>query len=271
MYRAIICLIFSSLLLTGCLSSNRHNVSSNLVSYLYPDGQRPNHSRDKVPHLKLPLRVGLAFIPESSRDFSLNLTEVEKYQLLEKVSKEFEQHAYIESIDIIPEIYLRQGNGFETISQISALHDIDVMALVSYDQVSLTEENNLSLSYLTIVGALIVPGETTQSHTFVDTAVFDVKTRKLLFRAPGANTESMRHTALGVKAKTRALRMKTFDTAVVSMTNNLSKELANFKSRIKAQKIATVSYREGYSGGGSFGWLGLVLLVLLVRFTRERC
>jgi len=259
-------MIFSSLFLTGCLAQSRHGVSSNLVSYLYPDGQRPDHSRDEVPHLKLPLRVGLAFIPESRKDVNFNLTEAEKHTLLTKVSKEFEQHAYIESIDIIPEIYLRQGNGFETIAQISGLHDIDVMALVSYDQVSFTEENNLSLSYLTIVGAFIVPGETTQSHTFVDTAVFDVKTRKLLFRAPGANTDSMKHTIVGVNAKTRALKMKTFDTAVVSMSNNLSKELSGFKDRVKEHKIATVSYRKGYSGGGSFGWLGVVFLLLLARF-----
>ncbi|TQV89262.1 rhombotarget lipoprotein [Aliikangiella coralliicola] len=270
MRRISLIIIISSLFLTGCLSHSRQGVSSNLVNYLYPDGKRPDHSSDQIPHLKLPLRVGIAFVPETRRDIEFSLTEAEKHDLLAKVAAQFKGRAYIESLDIIPELYLRQGKGFNTLSQIAALHDLDVMALVSYDQVSITEENSLSLAYWTIVGAFIVPGETTQSQTFVDTAVFDVATKKLLFRAPGANSQDSSHNALGQIKKKRRLQMKTFNVAVEQMTKNLDKELSEFRARVKEEKIATVSYKKGYSGGGSSSWFGLIFLLLLVRFSRQK-
>ena len=259
--------------LTGCFThgQGRHGVSSNLVNYLYPDGERPTHGQDQVPHLKLPLRVGIAFIPETVSDYRFSLTETEKHNLLEKVSKQFDGRSYIQSIELIPELYLRQGKGFETVSQIAALHDLDVMALVSYDNVSITEENALALTYWTIVGAFIFPGEKTQSQTFVDTAVFDVKTKKLLFRAPGSATADGLHNAIGQIDKKRKIRMKTFERAVDKMTINLDAQLSGFRERVKKQEVATVSYRKGYSGGGgSYSWGGIILLWLLVRFTKRR-
>lgn len=256
--------------MTGCMVHGQRGVSSNLVSYLYPDGKPVNHAADQIPHLKLPLRVGIAFIPEASADFNQSLTAVEKDRLLEGVAKKFKQRPYVQSIEIIPEIYMRQGKGFNTVTQIAALHNLDVMALVSYDHVQSSEENALSLAYWTIVGAYIVPGETTQAQTFVDTAVFDVTTKKLLFRAPGAASDSKMHSAMSVGEKSRKLRNKTFDEAMGKMSMNLERELGEFKARVKEEKIATVSYRKGYSGGGSYGWWGLGFLVLLVGFSREK-
>ncbi|MCW8879991.1 MAG: rhombotarget lipoprotein [Kangiellaceae bacterium] len=264
-------LILATLTLSGCLTQGRHGVSSNLVNYLYPDGERPAHAQDQVPHLRLPLRVGIAFIPETVSDYRFSLSETEKHNLLQKVSQQFEGRPYIQSIDIIPELYLRQGKGFQTISQIAALHDLDVMALVSYDNVSITEENTLALTYWTIVGAFIFPGEKTQSQTFVDTAVFDIKTKKLLFRAPGSATADGLHNAIGQIGKKRKIRMKTFEQAVEKMTVNLDAQLSGFRERVKKQEVATVSYRKGYSGGGgSYSWGGIILLWLLIRFTRRK-
>ena len=63
------------------------------------------------------------------------------------------------------------------------------MALVSYDQVANTSEKTSSLLYWTIVGAYVVKGNKNDVQTFVDTAVFDMATRKLLFRAPGVSDD----------------------------------------------------------------------------------
>lgn len=256
-------------MVSGCQTATRHGASSNLVNYLYPEGKQVNHNHDQIPHLELPLRVGIAFIPESYADPRYSLTEAEKSPLLEKVAKQFEEYAFVESIEIIPELYLRQGKGFATISQVANLHGIDVMALVSYDHVSINEENELALTYLTIIGAFIIPGESTHAQTFVDTAVFDVKTNKLLFRAPGAASEKKHHSHSGKIGKTRAIRNKTFDDATTKMIANLDKKLAEFRARVKEKKAATVSYRKGYSGGGSWSWAGLLLLFLLVKFGRD--
>ena len=255
--------------LTGCMANQvKRGVSSNLVSYLYPDGEMVSHKEDRLPVLKLPLRVGIAFIPESKHDNTFTLTEVEKQKLLQKVANKFKADKAVSSIQIIPEIYLKQGKGFITVSQVASLYDVDVVALVSYDQVAINELNDWSVAYWTIVGAFIAPGETTEFQTFVDTAVFDVTTRKLLFRAPGIHSDSRLHTGVNFEKGNRKMRNDGFTIASEKMTENLTQELAAFKARIKQGEVVKVEYRKGYSGGGSAGWLGVLGLFLLVRFTR---
>ena len=268
--KTLIALLVLPSLLSGCQSHTRHGVSSNLVNYLYPDGKTANHASDQIPHLKLPLRVGLSFVPESYADPNYSLTEAEKNLLLEKVSAKFQAYPFIDTIEIIPELYLKQGKGFATVEQVANLHGLDVMALVSYDHVSINEENDFAFTYLTVIGAFLFPGESTNAQTFVDTAVFDVKTNKLLFRAPGAATDKEHHSFTSKIGKTRKIRNKTFNEAVDKMSLNLDKKLSEFRARVKQSEVATVSYRKGYSGGGSFGWLGITLLILLIFFTREK-
>jgi len=242
-------LIVTSVILAGCAGQGNHRgVSSNLVNYLYPEGQPLSHQNDPLPLLNVPLRVGIAFIPESKHDYQFSLTEFEKQKLLQKVADRFKDDRAVSHIEIIPEIYLKQGRGFITLSQVAKLYDVDVMALVSYDQVEINELNHLSLAYWTIVGAVLVPGETSEFQTFVDTAVFDIKTRQLLFRAPGIHSAARSHTAIGYQKGNRQLRSKSFTIAAIQMTDNLSKELEIFRQRIKQGEGAKVIYQENYSG-----------------------
>ncbi len=273
MKKQLLLLTIFTFLLSGCMTQQmQRGVSSNLVSYLYPKGEMVSHKDDQMPVLNLPLRVGIAFIPESGHDSTFMLTEVEKQKLLQQVSERFRADKTVSHIQIIPEIYLKQGKGFVTLSQIASLYEVDVLALVSYDQVAINEMNNWSLAYWTIVGAYIVPGESTEFQTFVDTAVFDVATRKMLFRAPGIHSDHRYHTAVGFEKGNRKLRSEGFTIASKKMTDNLSKEFDLFKQRAKKGEVVKVKYRKGYasSGGGSVGWFGLVGLYLLVRFTRVK-
>jgi rhombotail lipoprotein len=258
------------LLLTGCLSQQvNRGVSSNLVNYLYPKGEIVSHKQDQLPSLNLPLRVGISFIPESKADYTFSLSEVDKQNLLEAVSHQFQSDRAVADIQIIPEIYLRQGKGFTTLEQISRLYDVDIIALVSYDQMVINEVNSLSLAYWTIIGAYIVPGESTEVQTFVDTAVFDIQSKKMLFRAPGMHSTSRQHTAVGQEKANRLKRLDSFKKASVEMTKNLSLELATFKQRVKNGEVAKVVY-SGRSGGGSWGIAGIAFLLLLLRFVRVK-
>ena len=256
-------------LLSGCAAQVQRGVSSNLISYLYPDGQRVAHANDTMPHLKLPLSVGIAFVPESKPDYTFSLTEAEKHALLNRVAGQFKNYEFIAEIEIIPEIYLRQGKGFATLSQVAALHQIDVIALVSYDQVAHSDENALSLAYWTIAGAYIIPGTTTETSTFVDTAVFDVATQKLLFRAPGMSRSKRVHALIGADAKTRKLRSEDFSLAVEQMVVNLVAELKQFQAKARQGEQVRLSYRHGFSGGGSWGLGGLGLLLAMLIFARS--
>ncbi len=143
------------------------------------------------------------------------------------------------------------------------------MALVSYDQVSIHELRKSSLAYWTIVGAYIAKGETTEYQTFVDTAVFDIRTKKMLFRAPGAHSDPRNQTAVGYEKANREMSMNSFKMASAAMTDNLALELARFKERVKQGKDIRVEYdKKTLLGRRKFRLGALIGLLMLLRFTR---
>jgi len=239
-------------LIAGCASlwgaSGRQGVSSSLVDYLYPQGEVPPPQDGRVPHLELPLTVGLAFVPARGSSDQV-LSEAYKIDLLNRVKAAFTGRDFIREITVIPDAYMRSGNGFAALEQTARLYNIDVMALVSYDQVAYSDETKAAFLYWTIVGAYTIKANRNEVQTFVDTAVFDVPTRKLLFRAPGVNKVASSSTLMDVERDTRKARESGFEQAMADMTISLDKELGVFKERIKQDRSVTVS-RAGDSGGG---------------------
>lgn len=261
-------------LLAGCMSQ-KINTKSSVMEYLYPD------SGDTVvepatPHLKLPLRVGIAFVPESTeRAYGHNvwtgerhsgsLDEVSKADLLERVAEKFRGLDFVRSIEVIPTAYLTPRGGFANLSQIKTMYGIDVIALVSYDQIQFTDEGMLSLSYWTIVGAYLVSGSKNDTSTLMDTVVYDIESQKMLFRAPGTSHVSGRSTPVNLGEQLRADSLQSFSEAATNMTEQLNKKLAQFKESVKKSPDQTkISYREGYTGGsGALGLFECAFIVLL--------
>jgi rhombotail lipoprotein len=265
-YKGLASLLLLSFLIGGCSSfaglsgESRRGVSSSLVDYLYPKGQVPPEVQDAIPYLELPLRVGIAFVP--SQAGASTISEATKIQLLENVKAEFADRPYIEYIEVIPDTYLRSSNGISGMQQVARLYGVKVMALVSYDQVAMSEDNPSSFLYWTIVGAYTIKATSNEVQTFVDTAVFDVNTAQLLFRAPGIDKMSGRSTLVESSEVVRKTRDASFANAMGSMTQNLALELDRFRERVKQNPaVAEVKWKQG-SGGGSMGWLLLGLLGL---------
>lgn len=254
-----------ALSLTACGSllsnqSNKATVSSSLIDFLYPDkNSRTEHSAE-IPRLQLPVNVGVAFIPSRQWQYG-GISHTEQVRLLEQVKNAFTQYEFINRIEVIPSTYLAGGQGFTTLEQVGRLHDIEVIALISYDQVTQTIDNKASLLYWTIAGMYVIPGSENSTQTFVDTAVFDIKSRKMLFRAPGINKQNELSTAIGIDRTRDELAKQGFEQAVADMIVNLDSELSRFKVRVKEEKIAEVSHRSGYSSSGGTG-SGLLLMVL---------
>lgn len=264
-------LLFTAILVSACAglfgSGGRQGVSSSLVDYLYPSGEVPPRQEGAIPHLELPLAVGLAFVPSQSGGNQV-LSEAERMQLLNDVKKTFEGRDFIAEIAVIPDAYMRSSRGFDSLEQTARLYGLDVIALVSYDQVAHSDERTSSFLYWTIVGAYMVKGNKNDVQTFVDTAVFDVATRKLLFRAPGINEFKSTSTFVNVERDVRVSQQKGFALAMADMTVNLDKELAVFKERIRTDGSVRVTRVANSSGGGGAADLGfLALLVGLLTLT----
>lgn len=260
--------ITTAILLSGCTwlwTSPRQGTSSSLVEFLYPGGEEPPPQAG-VPHLLLPVRAGIAFVP--SRHHDATLSEARKRELLERAKAQFIDRDFISAIEVIPETYLRGSSGFGAIDQVARLYNLDAIALVSYDQVAISEDTKASILYWTIVGAYFIKGSQHDVQTLVDTAVFDIETHRLLFRAPGSNTLKESSTLVNSPEELRKQRDNSFMLAMDDMTGNLATELDVFRERIKTEGVATVASRDG--GGAMDVWLVAVAAGLLVWRRRRR-
>lgn len=181
----ILLLVILLLLMPSCATRSTHHRSSSVVKYLYPD-KKDYVEAPSIPKLAFPLKVGIAFVPESYAK-SQALTETAKMNLMKEVRGHFKKYNFVKSIDLIPSAYLRNKGGFANLDQIQTMYGIDVIALLSYDQAQFTDEGLASITYWTIIGAYIIPGEKNDTHTMVDATVYDIQSRKMLFRAPGTS------------------------------------------------------------------------------------
>lgn len=260
------------MLVSGCsiLGYNpdrQSNTSSSLVDFLYPEGTaRVSHEHD-IPLVELPVNVGIAFVP--SNNWRTVLDEKTQMDLLMEVKNRFIEHQYVNRIEIIPSTYLKQRNGFSTLNQVARMHDVEVMALVSYDQLIRNHEKEASLLYWTIVGMYLVQGNENTTQTFVDTAVFDVRSQKLLFRAPGASKSRDRTTAIELQQVSDQHSLSGFENAFAKMTNNLETELEQFTERVREEKVIRVERKQGYSGGSLHWYLlcGLFFMCISKRYS----
>ena len=248
--------------IASCAQRSSH-VSSSVVDFLYPHKERPIEEV-KIPQLSLPLNVGIAFVPEDS--YRSTLSEQSKVEILTKVARQFEQQSYVNSIQIIPSVYLNKGGSFNNLDQIKLMHNIDVIALVSYDQKQFTDEGFASFAYWTIIGAYIIPGEKNDTHTMVDAVVYDIDSRNLLFRAPGTSHVKGLATPVNLSEELRDDSLEGLQKASNVLIHNLGSELGKFEDRVRNKPDQyQVKYKRGYSSAGSIGFLLLILLCIVIK------
>jgi rhombotail lipoprotein len=110
-----------------------------------------------VPVLALPLRVGIAFVPESYQSPKGGYTpgpaldESRKQKLMEQVADHFKPLPFVSHIEIIPTAYLSPQGSFANLEQLGKMFDVEVIALLSYDQVQFTDQSVWTFAYWTIV------------------------------------------------------------------------------------------------------------------------
>lgn len=260
------------IILSGCAfwgSGYRMQQNGSVVDYLYPNAKQPTAMLPSVTQLRPPVRVGIAFVPGGG--WGNGPSEQEKVKLLERVKTSFSQHAYIGSIEIIPSAYMQARGGFDNLDQVARMFNVEVVTLLSYDQVQFNDSNRLSLLYWTIVGAYVINGNQYDIQTMLDASVFDVKSRKLLFRAPGTSRVSGSATMAGFSEKSRTAQTDGYNKAVDQLIPNLQTELDSFRERLKTDNSIQVTNKEGYHGGGAADWslLGLAAILAALFYARR--
>jgi rhombotail lipoprotein len=250
-------------LLCGCsLYGPQHrHYRSNLVDYLFPGGM-PSHPRTAA-RLQLPLKVGIAFVPGEPQ----TLDPQQEQRLLGIVRKAFVGRDWVEQIQVIPSTYLQARGGYDNLEQVARLMNVDVVALVSVDQIQYSDPTALSILYLSIVGEYLLPGDRNDTRTMIDVAVVDVGSRSFLLRAPG--TSRIGGMATPVEGD-RILRSKAGEgmrLAMVDLTKNLDTEVGSFKASVASgdRRDVDIVTREGKSirGGGAFDAVGMAMVLLI--------
>jgi rhombotail lipoprotein len=252
-------------LFTGSEPAKRYSTS--VLSYLYPDNT-DHVEHPSIPRLELPLKVGVAFVPGGTSNYSTGvLSEAEKMELMKKISQEFRQYDFVKAIELIPSDYLVYQGSFTNLDQIRTMYGIDVIALISYDQVQHTDQGLLSVTYWTLVGAYVFKGEKNDTSTMMDTAVYDIASRKMLFRAPGISAVKGKATLVNLSEQLREDSSKGFNLAAEKMTANLQLQLELFKEKVKeSPEEVVVVHKPGYSGMGSMGLFYVTLVLGLAGF-----
>jgi rhombotail lipoprotein len=256
--------------------SSQSRNSSSLVSFLYPNGSTPP-PQNAIPELRVPLRVGLAFLPTQRAFGDVALEAAHREELLERIRQKFSDRKFVSEIVIIPDYYLATSRGFEGLQGVQRLYNVDLMALVSYDQVTHTDDNKWSLGYLTIVGAYVVKGSTNDTTTLVDLAVVDPRTRSLVLRAGGTDTHHQNSTMIDTPRDIRLASAASFDAATEQMIIHFDSALTAFQTDVHEGRAnvhvvtrGSAGGSGGTGGGGSIAGADLVALAALVLLSMRK-
>lgn len=263
------CAAFGVPACTPYCGASRHS-SSSLVEFLYPDGQVPP-PQNSIPELHVPLRVGLAFLPGRGAA-AAGPDAAQREELLERIRSHFSDRRFVSEIVVIPDYYLASQRGFAGLEAVQRLYSVDLMALVSYDQVMHQDENEWSLGYLTIVGAYVLKGSRYDVSTLIDLAVVDPATRSLVLRAGGVDTRHGNTTLIDQSLQAREAGNVGFSSASEQMIGHFDAALSAFEAEVRAGRAnVRVVHKGGAAGGGgalTWPWLAALLGLVVARMCR---
>jgi rhombotail lipoprotein len=182
------------------------------------------------------VRVGLAFSPSRAWGTG-SLTEDVKLDVLETIAATFRGRENIGDVRVIPSAYLEPGGGFQNLDRIAAAFGVDLAVLISYDQAQFSETGAASNAYWTLIGAYVICGQRQETRTVLDAAVFDIRSRALLFTATGEDRTAGRATPVAAERRLRERGEAGFRSAAEDLVAKLDVALAEFQKQAAAGTV----------------------------------
>jgi rhombotail lipoprotein len=241
--------VLAAVALCGCASlekSNRQRQTASMLSFLYPGANEPTPAAEQVAEIRVPFRIGVAFVPDSS-SAEFRLAEADRLRLAGEVRDAFARYPFVREIQAVPSMYLEPGGGFANLDRIGELLKLDVIALVSYDQVQNAGANGFSFLYWTGIGAYVIQGDQYDVLTVVDTAVLDIHSHRLLMRAGGLSSTRGSATWIGFSESARNGRRQGFVDATRDMISKLHVEVQAFRERAPRDPTIHLITPPGYN------------------------
>ena len=223
---------------------------SNLMDYLTTKDEAP--SAGQPASVQNPLRVGVVFIPggtakstDSQMDREIGrvlISQEQEAKLTAIIQEHLSGQPWIADCKVVPSTYLTPGGGFEDLHKTARMYGLDVMMLVSVNQVQFTDPKLRSWTYATVVGAYTIKGEKNDTNTFVDGAVFHVPTRTLLMRAGGVNNLKASSTIIQRGEQLRQNSIEGLTLAVQDLCAKLDQSAAAFQAEVKGGRRKDVIF-----------------------------
>lgn len=232
----------------GCASmepDTKQRQAASVLTYLYPGAEQAPPVSDRMAEIKVPFRIGVAFVPDNT-PAAFRLPESDRQSLAGQVRDAFAHYPLVKEIIAVPSMYLEAKGGFSNLDRIAALLNLDVVILVSFDQVQNSGATGWSFLYWTGIGAYVIDGDRYDILTTVETSVFDVKSRRLLMRAGGISTIKGTGTMVGFTERAREARTRGFSEAMKDMTGKLQSELQAFRERAPKDPSIRLILPPGY-------------------------
>jgi rhombotail lipoprotein len=248
------------ILALGCATPETVQRRSSLSSYLGAKASPPVEQATGPVRLQLPLRLGIAFVPSDAgqRTGSLNMAAPanpmgagDEQALQQQVADLFGQKPWAMSFKVIPSLYLARGGGFEDLTQVARSFGVDVVALVSVDQVQFSSPRWYAWTYWTLVGAYMVKGDKNDTTTLVDAAVYHVPSRTFLFRAGAVGTAKGGSTWSNREEAFRQQSRESLKLAMANLSTSLDQGVADFKKDLLkgARKDVQLVDKDGIALG----------------------
>lgn len=229
-------LILLMVLTEGCTKEPPrlyNNYKTSMIRFIGSHENNPRTPWSSQPTITVPLKAGIAFAP--STDYGTGFPEKERMVLMQEIASRFKSYKFVESIELIPSLYLEEGGGFANLDTLQQLFGIDIIMLLSYDQAQFQDTGALSITYWTLIGAYFVQGEKNDTHTLMDAALFHIPSRRMLFRASGTHHYKNRATPINQSEQARKDSLTGFHQASIDLTKNLAIKLYHFRQAIRSQ------------------------------------
>lgn len=249
MTRFLTLLAALALTLGGCASmeeGSRQRQVASVLAYLYPGTGNVPTVPESTAELHVPFRIGVAFVPDNTSP-QFRLPESDRLKLGEKVRAAFAGYPFVREIVAVPSVYLEAGGGFANLDRIASLLKLDVIALISFDQVQNAGATGSSFLYWTGIGAYVIQGDQYDILTAVETSVFDIKSRRLLLRAGGVSNIKGSATMVGFSELAREARTRGFDEAMTEMIGKLHAEVKTFREQAPKDPSIRLILPPGYN------------------------
>ncbi|MEM6709182.1 MAG: rhombotarget lipoprotein [Pseudomonadota bacterium] len=262
-------MLWGALCATGCallypdtaLRPTTEDGSQSVRAYLYGDDRsaRPRQVSETT-ELRTPLRVGLAFVPATGR---AQLPARSLQRVLEDLADAFRDRPYVASVVVLPDNALQPSGGFDDLSLASLVYNIDVIALIGYEQLGYFDDRALSLFDLSVVGAFLVPGHARRVETQLYATVLHLDSRRFLFTASGGHSDSEVTTLVHAREGLRTQQVASLAHAASALAEAADQQLQRLGERLTQDPTLQLT------GAGSLTGTTLLCLVLILTASRR--